>query len=103
MSISLSGLSQPLPNGPSKPPVAAFLPATQPPSGFSQLLSAVLGEVNAHSQAAQAATELSLAGGEITQVETLTAVKKADLALRMLIQVRNRVLEAYQEIKQMQM
>ena len=42
-------------------------------------------------------------GGDITQVEVFSAFKKADLALRMLLQIRNGVLEAYNEIKQMQM
>lgn len=42
----------------------------------------------------------ALAGGDITQVEVLSSVKKADLALRMMLQVRNKVLDAYNEIQQ---
>jgi flagellar hook-basal body complex protein FliE len=33
----------------------------------------------------------------------MTSMKKADLALRLMIQVRNKIMDAYTEIKQMQM
>ena len=39
----------------------------------------------------------------ITQVEAITAMKKADLALRLMIQFANKIMDAYTEIKQMQM
>ena len=54
-------------------------------------------------QSAQSAVERSLSGGDVTQVEVLTEMKKADLALRMMIQVHNKIFDAYNEIKQMQM
>ena len=38
----------------------------------------------------------------VTQVEVLTAVKKADLSLRMMMQIRNTLMDAYNEIKGMQ-
>ena len=44
----------------------------------------------------------AISGGEITQVEVATALKKADLSLRMMLQVRNKLLDAYNEIRQMQ-
>jgi flagellar hook-basal body complex protein FliE len=70
---------------------------------FADLLLQQLGQVNALDQSAQSAVERSLSGGDITQVEVLTEMKKADLALRMMIQVHNKVFDAYNEIKQMQM
>ncbi len=70
---------------------------------FQDLLLESLGQVNRLEQSGQAAIENSLAGGDVTQVEVFSAFKKADLALRMLLQIRNRVLEAYKEIKQMQL
>ena len=42
----------------------------------------------------------ALAGGDITQVEVMSSMKKADLALRMMLQVRNKLLDAYNEIQQ---
>ena len=43
-----------------------------------------------------------LTGGEVNEAEVLTAVQKADLAFRMLLQVRNKLMEAYREIQQIQ-
>jgi len=42
----------------------------------------------------------ALSGEDITQVEVMAAVKKADLALRKMLQVRNKLLDAYNEIQQ---
>jgi flagellar hook-basal body complex protein FliE len=70
---------------------------------FADMLLQQLGQVNALDQSAHSAVERSLSGGDITQVEVLTEMKKADLALRMMIQVHNKIFDAYNEIKQMQM
>jgi flagellar hook-basal body complex protein FliE len=70
---------------------------------FADMLLEQLGQVNSLDQSAHAAVERSLTGGDITQVEVLTEMKKADLALRMMIQVRGKIFDAYNEIKQMQM
>lgn len=43
-----------------------------------------------------------LTGGEVNEAEALTAVQKADLAFRMLLQVRNKLVDAYREIQQIQ-
>jgi len=42
----------------------------------------------------------ALSGEDVTQVEVMAAVKKADLALRMMLQVRNKLLDAYNEVQQ---
>jgi len=70
---------------------------------FQEMLLNALGQTTALDQSAQAAIEQSLAGGDVTQVEVFSAVKKADLALRMTLQIRNKLLEGFNEIKQMQM
>lgn len=75
----------------------------KPQDGFQDLLANSLQQtINSH-RAAESAVERNLSGEEITQVEVLSAVKKADMSLRMLLQIRNKVLEAFNEIKQMQM
>jgi flagellar hook-basal body complex protein FliE len=91
----------------SPPSFLGPLPGTSPAAGqsppFADLLLQQLGQVNSLEQTAQAAVEKSLAGDDISQVEVLTEMKKADLALRMMIQVHNKIFDAYSEIKQMQM
>ena len=70
---------------------------------FQQLLLQSLDEVAGMEHAAEAGIQQKLLGEEITNVEVLTAVKKADLTLRLMLQIRNKVLEAYSEIKQMRL
>lgn len=70
---------------------------------FQSLLLDSIGQAAGSQRAAESAIETSLAGGDITQVEVLTAVKKADLSLRMMLQIRNKVMDAYEEIKQLRM
>jgi flagellar hook-basal body complex protein FliE len=44
-----------------------------------------------------------LATGQNTNIhETMIAAEKADVALRLMVQVRNKIIEAYQEIMRMQ-
>ncbi len=70
---------------------------------FQQLLLESLQQVTAMQKTANSNVAEQMTGGDLTQVEVLTAVKKADLALRMMLQIRNKVLEAYQEIQQLRM
>lgn len=45
----------------------------------------------------------NLATGKSTNIhETMIATEKADIALRLMVQVRNKIIEAYQEIMRMQ-
>jgi len=69
---------------------------------FQHLLLDTVKQTSSLAQSAEQAIETSLAGGDITQIEVLSAVKKADLALRMMMQIRNKLLEGFNEIKQMQ-
>lgn len=68
---------------------------------FGQFLSEALQSVeSAQVQADQAAQKL--ATGEIRDVAEVTiASEKATLALQLTVQVRNRVIEAYQEMMRM--
>jgi flagellar hook-basal body complex protein FliE len=69
---------------------------------FSQALREALGEVNRlQVEADQAARKLVT--GEIKDLSEVTvAAEKANLALQLTIQVRNKAIEAYQEIMRMQ-
>ncbi len=104
MPISINGLGIPAP--PPAPPAApagsGSVPAGDAPL-FGNLLLKSLNQVNGLEQSAHAAVEKGFTGDDVTQVEALTSMKKADLALRLMIQIRNKIVEAYTEIKQMQM
>ncbi len=102
MPSAINGLTFPL-IPPAPPQVAADPPASAEPPLFQNLLMESLGRVESLQQSAQTAVEKGLAGGDITQVEVMTAMKKADLALRMMLQIRNKILDAYNEIQQLRM
>jgi flagellar hook-basal body complex protein FliE len=101
---SINGLGIPMPPVPPAGPSAA---SGSPPAGdgpvFGELLMKSLNQVNGLEQSAQASVEKSFVDDDLTQIEAMTAMKKADLALRLMIQVRNKIMDAYSEIKQMQM
>ena len=73
--------------------------ATQESGAFKEFLLDSIREVNSMQQSADQAVEQLATGGDVNPAEVLTAVQKADLAFRMMIQVRNKLVQAYQEIK----
>ena len=93
-----SAVPGPALTGPSLPsPVTPTAEADPFGSAFASLLhDTVAAEANA-----QQSIETGLLGGDITQAELMTAVKKADLSVRLLMQIRNKVLGAYNEIQAM--
>jgi flagellar hook-basal body complex protein FliE len=70
--------------------------------GFQQLLKATLQETAGMQNQAQQSIQDRLAGGELTNAQVFTDLRKADLAMRMMLQIRNKLLESFNEIKQMQ-
>ena len=68
-------------------------------SSFKNMLLDSVQQVNSMQLEANKAVEGLFTGAEINPAEVLTAVQKADLAFRMLMQVRNKLVAAYQEIK----
>ncbi len=69
--------------------------------GFKELLQEQIDQVNQLQNDARAAIE-DLATGRRNDVESvMIATVKADTAFRLLLQVRNKVLDMYEEIKQM--
>ncbi len=74
-------------------------PAEEKRVGFRDLLIGSIGEVNMLQQNADRAVETLMTGGEIGSAEVLTAVQKADIAFKMMMQMRNKLVGAYQEIQ----
>ena len=68
---------------------------------FRDLVLGGVGEVNMLQQKADGAVEKLMCGGEIGMAEVLTAVQKADIAFKMMMQIRNKLVAAYQEIQNM--
>jgi len=73
-----------------------------PSASFSQAIKKAIGEVNDLSNEADKAA-VDMASGDVEDVhKAMIAMQKAKLALDFTIQVRNKVIEAYQEIMRMQ-
>ena len=67
--------------------------------GFKNLLIDSIKNVNTMQQEADKAVEALFTGGDVNPAEVLTAVQKADLAFKLTMQMRNKVMDVYQEIK----
>ena len=67
---------------------------------FKEFLLDSIEHVNAMQNDADKAVEQLATGGDVNAAEVLTAVQKADLSFRMMMQIRNKLVQAYQEIKE---
>ncbi|MFQ5654366.1 MAG: flagellar hook-basal body complex protein FliE [Planctomycetota bacterium] len=100
-------MNESMPLQPIRPPLGAgAAPGATPPGrsdgpSFAEILKDSIREVNALQKEADAAIQ-ELALGKTENVsEVLTAVEKADLAFRGLMQIRNKLIDAYDEINRL--
>jgi flagellar hook-basal body complex protein FliE len=75
---------------------------SQAKSGFGDILSSTLKSVNNAQIAGDTAIEKLQTGDAKHLHEVMIAVEEADVSLRMLVQMRNKALTAYEEIMRMQ-
>ena len=80
---------------------AATTPTPRGDAGFGEALTRALGDVNALQQAADASVQDLSLGRTRDVAGTLIAVEKANLGFQLTLQIRNRLLEAYQEVMRM--
>jgi flagellar hook-basal body complex protein FliE len=66
---------------------------------FKDVLVDSIQQVNSMQLQADQAVETMFSGGDVNPAEVLTAVQKADLAFRLTMQMRNKLMDVYQEIK----
>ena len=77
-------------------------PKTEDGKTFADTLSESIAKVNELQKDADKAIGELVTGKSQNIHETMLAVSKADLAFRMTMQVRNKIVEAYQEVMRMQ-
>lgn len=70
---------------------------------FSDILKNALNSVNSAQFEADEAVKQVLAGESKDIHETMIALQKADVSLKLMLEVRNKILEAYQEVMRTQM
>jgi len=95
--IGSQGVNQSGPAAPKPPRV----PGEDDGPGFRDVLMKNIEQVNKLQQDAEMAIEDLHAGRRDDPAQVMIAKQKADMAFNMLLQVRNKMVSAYEEIKQM--
>lgn len=68
-------------------------------SAFKNLMLDSIDQVNSMQINANTAVESLMTGGAVNPAEVLSAVQKADMSFRLMMQIRNKLVAAYQEVK----
>ena len=90
----------PLAGSPIVPPPGLAQPAADADGlSFKDCLINSIQEVNSMQHAADQAVEKLATGGDVDPAEVLHAVQKANIAFQMLMQMRNKIVSAYQDIQ----
>ncbi|HEX3353849.1 MAG TPA: flagellar hook-basal body complex protein FliE [Terriglobales bacterium] len=91
--------------------IARSVPSTVEPAagrsgarewGFVETLQGAMEQVDQLRQTAESKVGSLLEGGGMDVHSALIAVEKADLSFQLMMQVRNKIVAAYQEISRMQ-
>jgi len=74
--------------------------AAETNSTFKDLMLESIKHVNSMQHDADAAVQQLMTGGDVDPAEVLTAIQKSDMTFRMMLQIRNKLMQAYQEVNQ---
>ena len=69
---------------------------------FRKMLQTSIAEVNQLQNAADHSIEQLVAGRSRNLHKTMIAMEKADISFRLMMEVRNKIIEAYNEVMRMQ-
>lgn len=99
MNILSTGIERILP---SSQVAEQFKPAETEGTGFGEFLKGAIDEVNSLQQES-ADMKTKLVTGDLQDLhQVMIAAEKANLAFQLTLQIRNKVVEAYQEVMRMQ-
>lgn len=97
MSIQISGASSSLPLR-----QADTSAVSTAKSGFGDIMQSTIAQVNQAQNKGDMAIEQLNTGSAESLHEVMIAVEEADISLKMLVQMRNKALQAYEEVMRMQ-
>lgn len=89
-------------NGMDVPAVGSRSTASDNVNTFSAALRSSIDKVNEYQSQSDSAIKELVAGRSKNIHETLLTIERADASLKMMMQVRNKILDAYREIMRMQ-
>ena len=84
-----------------KPSAKAVPPSKEAAPSFTDSLKSALANVNEMQQQAEAATEQLVSGDSKDIHNTMITVQKAEISFELLMQIRNKLISAYDEIRRM--
>lgn len=79
------------------------MPVTQRSDNFLPLIAEKISSVDSHVQKANGLVEQYLKGDDVAVHDVLIAMGKAKTDLQLAVEIRNKVLESYQEITKIQL
>lgn len=88
-----------------RPAGPQFMPGvggTSSGADFSSVLGGFINEVNSRQAAAGAAVRDLQSGGNVTLHQAVLAMEEASVSFQLMVEVRNKLLESYQELMRMQ-
>ena len=71
-------------------------------ANFQNLMSGTLQQVAELQTSAQSTIQQGITGGDLTLAESTIAVREADIALRLMMQIQNKLVATWNELKGMQ-
>ena len=79
-----------------------LLPTGQPAASFGSVLSRLVGEVNDKQAVAGEAVKGLIGGQNVSLHQAVIAMEEANVSFHLMVEVRNKLLESYQELMRMQ-
>ena len=95
------GVSPSLPVSPAQQP-DALAPATPAGETFSSMLGQMISEVNSKQVSASNAVNNLQTGGNVSLHRAVISMEEANTSFQLMVEVRNKLMDAYQEIMKMQ-
>jgi flagellar hook-basal body complex protein FliE len=96
--IGMPGVDLPLAPG----QVGGASPAQPAGESFGSLLGRMVEDVNARQNAAKDAVQNLQSGGNVSLHQAVIAMEEASISFQLMVEVRNKLLESYQELMRMQ-
>ena len=83
--------------------IPSTLPTTQPvdSGSFTSLLGKLVSDVNAQQQTSNQSVNALQSGANVPLHQAVISMEEANVSFQLLVEVRNRLLESYQEIMKM--
>ena len=99
---ALGRIDAPLPKGISSPLAPGLAGGTTAPQGFGQMLDGLVSTVDAKEAQATDLTRKVLLGDSDQLHQSVIAMQEASVAFSLMVEVRNKLVESYQELMRMQ-